>query len=79
MAAPPMNMNLFLPPTEPKNYPDLSQTDPKTARVGVAQHIASLGIPVLAISLPGHYSAKPWAPIAERRPEFIIGQIPERC
>jgi len=63
-------------PDGPEAYPDLSKNDPKKARVGVAQHIASLGIPVLAISLPGHYSAKPWAPIAERRPEFIIGQIP---
>ena len=63
-------------PDGPQDYPDLSKTDPKKARVGVAQHIASLGIPVLAISLPGHYSRKAWAPIAERRPEFIIGQIP---
>ena len=30
-------------PDGPETYPDLSQTDPKTARVGVAQHIASLG------------------------------------
>ena len=57
-------------------YPDLSKSDPKKARVGIAQHIASLGIPVLAISLPGHYSRKAWPPIPERRPEFIIGQIP---
>ncbi len=45
-------------------------------RVGVAKHIDSLGIPVLAMSLPGHYSRKAWAPVEERRPEFIIGQIP---
>ena len=63
-------------PDGPEEYPDLSKTDPKTARVGVAQHIASLGIPVLAISLPGHYSRNAWPPIAVRRPEFIIGQIP---
>ena len=63
-------------PDGPEAYPDLSQSDPKQSRVGVAQHVASLGIPVLAISLPGHYSRKPWAPIAERRPEFIIGEIP---
>ena len=63
-------------PDGPEEYPDLNKTDPKTARVGVAQHIASLGIPVLAISLPGHYSRKAWPPIAVRRPEFIIGQIP---
>jgi hypothetical protein len=63
-------------PDGPEDYPDLSSADPKKARVGVAQHIASLGIPVLAISLPGHYSAKPWPPISERRPEFIIGEIP---
>jgi hypothetical protein len=63
-------------PDGPEAYLDLSQSDPKKARVGVAQHIASLGIPVLAISLPGHYSGTPWPPIAERRPEFVIGQIP---
>ena len=63
-------------PDGPEKYPDLTKTDPTEARVGVAQHIASLGIPVLAISLPGHYSRKPWPSIAERRPEFIIGEIP---
>jgi len=63
-------------PDGPEEYPDLTKTDPSTARVGVAQHIASLGIPVLALSLPGHYSRKPWPPIAERRPEFVIGEIP---
>jgi hypothetical protein len=63
-------------PDGPETYPDLTRTDPTQARVGVAQHIASLGIPVLAISLPGHYSGKPWAPIPERRPEFVIGEIP---
>src|SRR5262245_25229899 len=63
-------------PDGPEEYLDLSKIDPKTSRVGVAQHIASLGIPVLAISLPGHYSRKAWSPIPERKPEFIIGQIP---
>ncbi|MGH7927596.1 MAG: hypothetical protein ACREQV_07360 [Candidatus Binatia bacterium] len=63
-------------PDGPEEYPNLAKTDPGRARVGVAQHIASLGIPVLAISLPGHYSRNPWAPIPERRPEFIIGEIP---
>jgi hypothetical protein len=63
-------------PDGPEEFPDLTKVDAADARVGVAQHIASLGIPVLAISLPGHYSAKPWAPIAERRPEFILGKIP---
>ena len=63
-------------PDGPEEYPDLSRTDPAAARVGVAQHIASLGIPVLAVSLPGHYSRKPWLPIAERRPEFVIGETP---
>ena len=63
-------------PDGPEEYPDLTQVDPAQARVGVAQHIASLGIPVLAISLPGHYSRKIWAPIPERRPEFVIGEIP---
>ncbi|MGH7870881.1 MAG: alpha/beta hydrolase, partial [Candidatus Binatia bacterium] len=63
-------------PDGPEEYPDLTKTDPTKARVGVAQHIASLGIPVLAISLPGHYSRKPWPPIAERRPEFVIDEVP---
>ncbi|MEX0803863.1 MAG: hypothetical protein WD688_11180 [Candidatus Binatia bacterium] len=59
-----------------EHYPDLTQSDPANARVGVAQHIASLGIPVLTISLPGHYSRKPWLTIPERRPEFVIGEAP---
>jgi hypothetical protein len=63
-------------PDGPEEFPDLTRVDPGQARVGVAQHIASLGIPVLAISLPGHYSRKLWAPIAERLPEFILGETP---
>ena len=63
-------------PDGPEAYPDLTKADPTKARVGVAQHIASLGIPVLAISLPGHFSGKAWLPIAERRPEFIVGESP---
>ena len=63
-------------PDGPEDYPDLTQADPTKARVGVAQHIASLGVPVLAISLPGHYRRKPWPSIAERRPEFVIGEVP---
>jgi Alpha/beta hydrolase family len=63
-------------PDGPEEFPDLTKVDPTKARVGVAQHIASLGIPVLAISLPGHYSRRPWAPIAERLPEFILGETP---
>jgi pimeloyl-ACP methyl ester carboxylesterase len=63
-------------PDGPEEYADLAKTDPRKARVGVAQHIASLGIPVLAISLPGHYSRSHWPPVAERRPEFVIGEIP---
>jgi hypothetical protein len=63
-------------PDGPEEYVDLTKTAPAVARVGVAQHIASLGIPVLAVSLPGHYSRRPWPPIAKRRPEFIIGQVP---
>ena len=63
-------------PDGPEEFPDLTHADPRQARVGAAQHVASLGIPVLAISLPGHYSQKPWPPIAERRPEFVIGEIP---
>lgn len=63
-------------PDGPEAYPDLTKADPTKARVGVAQHMASLGIPVLAISLPGHFSRKAWLPIAERRPEFIVGESP---
>ena len=63
-------------PDGPEQYLDLTRNPPETARVGVAQHIASLGVAVLAISLPGHYSRKPWPPIPTRQPEFIIGQIP---
>ena len=62
-------------PDGPEVYPDLNKADPGKSRVGVAQHIASLGIPVLTISLPGHYSRNPWLSIGERRPEFIIGEI----
>ncbi len=63
-------------PDGPEEFLDLSKTSPAAARVGVAQHLASLGIPVLAVSLPGHYSRRPWPPIADRRPEFVIGDIP---
>ena len=56
-------------PDGPEKYLDLTQVPPTESRAGVAQHMASLGIPVLAISLPGHYSQKPWPPIPERRPE----------
>jgi hypothetical protein len=63
-------------PDGPEAYLDLTTNDPTEARVGVAQHIASLGIPVLTISLPGHYSRRTWPPIPERRPEFIIGEVP---
>jgi pimeloyl-ACP methyl ester carboxylesterase len=63
-------------PDGPEEYVDLTMTSPTQARVGVAQHIASLGFPVLAISLPGHYSPRPWPPIPERQPEFVIGEVP---
>jgi hypothetical protein len=63
-------------PDGPEEYVDLTRVDPAKARVGVAQHIASLGIPVLAISLPGHYSRNAWPPIPERLPEFVIGTTP---
>ena len=66
----------FFTPDGPEKYLDLTRTDPTAARAGVAQHIASLGVQVLAVSLPGHYSRKPWISIAERRPEFIIGDVP---
>ena len=60
-------------PDGPEEYLDLTKIPPETSRAGVAQHIASLGIPVLVISLPGHYSRSPWPPIPVRRPEFVIG------
>ncbi len=63
-------------PDGPEDYVDLTKTEPTTSRVGIAQHMASLGIPVLATSLPGHYSRRPWPPIPERRPEFVIGKVP---
>lgn len=63
-------------PDGPEQFLDLTKISPAGARAGVAQHVASLGIPVLAVSLPGHYSRNPWPPIATRRPEFIIGKIP---
>ncbi|HEX2385602.1 MAG TPA: alpha/beta fold hydrolase [Candidatus Binatia bacterium] len=63
-------------PDGPEEFADLTKISPSAARVGIAQHIASLGVPVLAVSLPGHYSRKPWPPIAERRPEFVIGEVP---
>jgi hypothetical protein len=63
-------------PDGPEKYADLTLENPTGARVGIAQHIASLGIPVLAVSLPGHYSERPWPPISQRRPEFVIGEVP---
>jgi pimeloyl-ACP methyl ester carboxylesterase len=63
-------------PDGPGEFLDLTKISPGAARVGVAQHLASLGIPVLALSLPGHYSRRAWPMIATRRPEFVIGEIP---
>ena len=63
-------------PDGTEKYLDLTRSSPEGSRVGVAQHIASLGITVLTISLPGHYSRNPWPPIPVRRPEFVIGEIP---
>lgn len=63
-------------PDGSEEFLDLKHISPAAARVGVAQHIASLGIPVLALSLPGHYSRKSWPPIPTRRPEFVIDEIP---
>jgi hypothetical protein len=63
-------------PDGPEKYFDLTKVRATESRAGVAQHMASLGIPVLAVSLPGHYSRKPWPPIPERRPEFVIGEVP---
>lgn len=63
-------------PDGPEQFVDLTQVAPANARVGIAQHIASLGVRVLAISLPGHYSSKPWPPLEVRKPEFIIGTLP---
>lgn len=64
-------------PDGPEKYLDFSKIPTETSRVGVAQHIASLGITVLALSLPGHYSEKPWPPVPVRRPEFVIGETPQ--
>jgi len=63
-------------PDGPQGFADMTVISPGRFRVGIAQHIASLGIPVLAVSLPGHFSRNPWPPIAERRPEFVIGKVP---
>ena len=63
-------------PDGPEHYLDPSRMDPAASRVGIAQHMASLGITVLALSLPGHYSRNPWPPIPSRRPEFVIGETP---
>lgn len=64
-------------PDGPEEYLDLTKISPTEPRVGIAQHVASLGVPVLALSLPGHYSRQPWPPVADRRPEFIIGKVPD--
>ncbi|MEE9144705.1 MAG: hypothetical protein V3U06_08070 [Candidatus Binatia bacterium] len=64
-------------PDGPEKYLDLTKTPATSSRVGIAQHMASLGITVLALSIPGHFSQNPWPPIPERRPEFVIGEIPE--
>jgi len=63
-------------PDGPEEFLDLTKVSPPAARVGVAQHIASLGLMVLTVSLPGHYSHKPWPPIPVRRPEFVLSEIP---
>jgi hypothetical protein len=63
-------------PDGPEALLDLTRADPSTARVGIAQHVASLGVPVLAISLPGHYSRQAWPPIDSRQPEFVLGAQP---
>ena len=63
-------------PDGPEEYLDLTKVSPVAARVGVAQHVASLGVPVLVISLPGHYSGRPWPPISVRKPEFVLGESP---
>jgi len=64
-------------PDGPEEFPDLTKVAPASARVGVAQHMASLGLTVLTLSLPGHYSHRAWPPIPVRRPEFVIGEIPD--
>jgi len=64
-------------PDGPETFQDLTRTAPSQSRAGLAQHIASLGIPVLTVSLPGHYSRADWPALAIRRPEFVIGEIPD--
>src|SRR4051812_40111332 len=63
-------------PDGPEECQDLTKISPTESRAGIAQHMASLGIAVLAISLPGHYSRKPWPPIPVREHEFVIGEVP---
>ncbi|MCI0391938.1 MAG: hypothetical protein MOB07_24630 [Acidobacteria bacterium] len=63
-------------PDGPEKFLDLTKVSPSTVRVGIAQHIASLGIPVLAVSLPGHFSSTPWPPITTRKLRFEIGKDP---
>ena len=61
--------------TGPRNTPTCQKRSGQ-GPAGVAQHIASLEIPVLVISLPGHYSRKPWPPIPERRRSSSSGKSP---
>ena len=56
-----MNEFIFTPDGLEK-YLDLTQVPPTESRRR-RPFMASLGIPVLAISLPGHYSRRPWPPI----------------
>lgn len=41
-------------PDGPEKYLDLTKIPATESRAGIAQHMASLGVTVLAISLPGH-------------------------
>lgn len=63
-------------PDGPQEFVDLTKVSPPDSRAGIAQHLASLGVTVLAVSLPGHFSRRPWPPIQSRRPEFVIGEVP---
>lgn len=61
-------------PDGPEDFADFTTISPTAVRVGIVQHIASLGVPVLVISLPGHYRREAWPPMETRQPEFIIGE-----
>ena len=63
-------------PDGPPRYVDFTREPASRSRVGIAQHLASLGVAVLCVSLPGHFSRAVWPPIPQRKLEFVIGETP---